>query len=134
VSLDKEQKERNHKYLDALLNAPPKRGPAIAEQLQVKLRACDHFALSRKGTISEVITHTELTMPPAPMPASAREPISLRNACQSVTQNECRGSTYQYSVILSEIIGNRIGKRTFEDPHNIDPIVKIVIPVNSRHC
>jgi hypothetical protein len=94
VSPDKEQKGRKDRYLDELLNAPPKRGPAIAEQLQVKLRTCDHFALFRKGTISEVITQTELTRLPAPMPANAREPINLRRIRQSVTQNGGRGSTY----------------------------------------
>ena len=58
------------------LNAPPKSGPAIAEQLQVMLKACDHFARDRSSTISDVMVHTRLTIPPPPIPASARAMIS----------------------------------------------------------
>jgi hypothetical protein len=63
------------------LKTPPRRGPAIAEQLQVKLRACDHFARECRGTISAVITQTQGTMPPLPMPANARAAINQGPVC-----------------------------------------------------
>jgi hypothetical protein len=58
------------------VNSPPRSGPATAEQLQVMLRAWDHLAREEGGTISAVITHTQETMPPPPMPANARAAIS----------------------------------------------------------
>ena len=57
--------------IDLPLNKPPRRGPAIAEQHQVRLSACDHFARLATSTISEVTTQTEFTIPPPPMPAGA---------------------------------------------------------------
>lgn len=61
---------------DLLLNNPPSRGPAMAEQLHVTLSAWDHLALFFGSTISEVMTHTELTIPPPPTPAKARANMS----------------------------------------------------------
>lgn len=51
------------------LKTPPNKGPAIAEQLQVMLSACDHLALLSISTISAVIVQTALTIPPPPAPA-----------------------------------------------------------------
>lgn len=51
-------------------------GPAMAEQLHVMLSACDHFARCCISTISAVITHTELTMPPPPIPAAGTITLS----------------------------------------------------------
>ena len=59
-----------------LLKTPPRRGPAIAEQLHVTLSAWDHIARCLTSTISAVMTHTELTIPPPPIPARARAAIS----------------------------------------------------------
>jgi len=55
---------------DIPLNTPPSRGPAMAEQLHVILKACDQIARRRTSTISEVMIQTALTIPPAPIPAS----------------------------------------------------------------
>lgn len=41
----------------------------MAEQAQVTLNACDHFARWVTSTISAVTTQTELTIPPPPVPA-----------------------------------------------------------------
>lgn len=60
----------------SLLKAPPSRGPAIAEQLHVMLSAWDQVALFRTSTISAVMTQTELTMPPPPIPAKPRAAIN----------------------------------------------------------
>ena len=60
------------------LKSPPRSGPATAEQLQVILNACDHVALFSASTISEVITQTEPTIPPPPIPASPRARTSHR--------------------------------------------------------
>lgn len=57
---------------DLQLNSPPSKGPAIAEQHHVTLSAWDHLALFFGSTSSEVMTHTELTIPPPPTPAKAR--------------------------------------------------------------
>lgn len=54
-----------------LLNNPPRRGPAIAEQLQVMLSAWDHLARFSTATISDVMTQTDATIPPPPIPATA---------------------------------------------------------------
>jgi hypothetical protein len=62
------------------LNNPPRRGPAIAEQLQVILNAIDHFGRFCTSTISDVMTQTELTIPPPPIPAKARAEINLRDS------------------------------------------------------
>ena len=59
-----------------LLKTPPRRGPAIAEQLHVILSAWDHIARCLTSTISAVMIHTALTIPPPPMPARARAAIS----------------------------------------------------------
>ena len=59
-----------------VLKTPPRRGPAIAEQLHVTLSAWDHIARCLTSTISAVMTHTALTIPPPPMPARARAAIS----------------------------------------------------------
>jgi hypothetical protein len=59
-----------------LLKTPPRRGPAIAEQLHVTLSAWDHIARCLISTISAVMIHTALTIPPPPMPARARAAIS----------------------------------------------------------
>jgi hypothetical protein len=67
------------------LNTPPSSGPAIAEQLQVTLKAWDHFALLRTSTSSEVITQTELTIPPPPTPESARAAISHPKSWENIT-------------------------------------------------
>ena len=61
---------------DLQLNNPPSKGPAIAEQLHVMLSAWDHLALFLGSTISEVMTHTELTIPPPPTQAKARANMS----------------------------------------------------------
>jgi hypothetical protein len=47
--------------------------PATAEALQVTLSACDHLARFFSSTSSDVIVHTELTIPPPPIPAIARK-------------------------------------------------------------
>jgi hypothetical protein len=61
---------------DLQLKRPPSNGPATAEQLHVMLSAWDHLALFFGSTISEVMTHTELTIPPPPTPAKARANMS----------------------------------------------------------
>lgn len=55
---------------------PPKIGPATADADHVTLRAWDHFAFVRGGTISVVIVQTELTIPPPPTPARPRARMS----------------------------------------------------------
>lgn len=66
------------------LKAPPRRGPAIAEQLQVTLSAWDHFARDLTSTISDVIVQTRLTIPPPPTPASARAKMSHNILCHKL--------------------------------------------------
>lgn len=51
-------------------------GPATAEALHVTLSACDHFACVPGGTISVVMTQTELTIPPPPIPERPRAMMS----------------------------------------------------------
>lgn len=53
----------------------------MAEQHHVMLSACDHLARLRTSTISDVITQTELTIPPPPTPAKALAPISQTIVC-----------------------------------------------------
>lgn len=67
------------------LNKPPSSGPPMAEQLQVTLKAWDHFALLWISTSSEVMTQTELTIPPPPMPDTARAPISHFKSWENIT-------------------------------------------------
>lgn len=68
---------KNRKDLRPLeLKTPPRMGPAIAEQHHVTLRAWDHIARCLTSTISAVMTHTALTIPPPPMPARARAAMS----------------------------------------------------------
>ncbi len=64
---------------------PPSSGPATAEQLQVTLKAWDHFALLRISTSSEVITQTEVTIPPPPTPDKARADISHFKSWENIT-------------------------------------------------
>lgn len=80
---------------DVLLKKPPRRGPATAEEAQVTcsndlvnkddgyaglheltLKAWLQWARLWTGTISDVIVHTELTMPPPPIPAKALAKIN----------------------------------------------------------
>src|SRR5258707_8453039 len=68
-----------------LLNMPPSSGPAMAEQLQVTLKAWDHFALLEISTSSEVITQTELTIPPPPTPDRARAQINHFKSWENIT-------------------------------------------------
>jgi hypothetical protein len=67
-----------------LLNNPPSKGPATAEQLHVMLSAWDHLALLFGSTISDVITHTELTIPPPPTPAKPRANMSPHNGLRKI--------------------------------------------------
>jgi hypothetical protein len=67
------------------LNMPPRTGPATAEQLQVTLNAWDHLALLGTSTISAVMTQTELTIPPPPMPDNARAAINHFKSWENIT-------------------------------------------------
>jgi hypothetical protein len=60
----------------------------MAEQLHVTLNACDHLALFFTSTISAVMVHTELTMPPPPIPAIARAAISQVMVCPTIQVRE----------------------------------------------
>ena len=57
----------------------------MAEQLQVTLKAWDHFALLGISTSSEVITQTEFTIPPPPTPDRARAEISQFKSWENIT-------------------------------------------------
>ena len=57
----------------------------MAEQLQVTLKAWDHFALLGISTSSEVITQTEFTIPPPPTPDRARAEISHVKSWENIT-------------------------------------------------
>ena len=77
-----------------LLNMPPSSGPAMAEQLQVTLKAWDHFALLRISTSSEVMTQTELTIPPPPTPDRARAAISQFKFWEKITRRGRSSENY----------------------------------------
>lgn len=67
-------------------------GPEIAEQLHVILSACDHFARCCISTISAVITQTELTMPPPPIPAAGTITLSGNGSDLINVFTKCTGS------------------------------------------
>jgi hypothetical protein len=84
---------------------PPSSGPAIAEQLQVTLKAWDHFALLGTSTISAVMTQTELTIPPPPTPDNARAAINHFKSWENITTR--RRSSRNYALEQRHIVRNR---------------------------
>jgi hypothetical protein len=77
----------------------------MAEQLHVMLNACDHLALFFTSTISAVMVHTELTMPPPPIPAIARVASSQVMVCPTIQRTndlDCSSVPRQIHRVASQ--------------------------------
>lgn len=81
----------------------------MAEQLQVMLSACDHLARDRSSTISDVIVHTRLTIPPPPIPANERATINQSMLCAAPHSIEpTTNTTIEIYRIVCRAVGQRV--------------------------